>query len=131
MSNPVAQQTHSKFKIFTGKLEADLSLGKLATEVEEFAKSSKAAAKSIGVEYLEASRTLIVTLGYKEGEPGYPVKLHAVKLGVAEKLDAADLARLEKKMEEEAAKLTGVICHELFVTEKREFAMVLMTAATP
>jgi hypothetical protein len=130
MSNPVAQQTHSKFKIFTGKLEADLSLGKLASDVEAFAKSSKAAAKSIGVEYLEASRLLVVTLGYRDDEAGYPIKLHAVKLGVAEKLDAADLARLEKKMEDEAGKLASVICHELFVTEKREFLMVLMTAAT-
>jgi hypothetical protein len=130
MSNPVTQQSHAKFKIFTGKLEANLSLGKLATDVEEFARSSKAAAKSIGVEYLEASRTLIITLGYKAGEAGYPIKLHAVKLGVAQNLDSADLASLEKKMEEEAGKLTGVICHELFVTEKREFAMVLMTAAT-
>lgn len=123
----VAQQVHSKFKMFTGKLGADLSLGKLATDVEQFADKAKAAAKSIGIEYLEHSKMVVVTLGYRDDEPAYPIKLHSVRLGNADRLDAGDLERLERKMSEEAAKLSKVICHELFITESHEFLMVLMT----
>ena len=120
-------QIHGKFKLFTGELGADLSLGKLATDVEQFASRSGCAAKSIGVEYLEGERRLVISLGYREGEAGYPIRLRSVSLGTASKLDAAEIARLEKAMTAAAEKLQNVLCHELFVTEKREFVMVFMT----
>ena len=122
------QQLHSKFKIFTGPLGSDLSLGTLGADVAAFAVSAKAAAKSIGVEYLEKTRTLVVTLGYRDDEAAYPIELHTVRLGTTATLEAPELERLEKRMSEEASKLAGVICHELFITEKGDFAMVLMTA---
>jgi len=121
-------QVHARFKLFTGELGGDLSLGKLANDVEAFAASQKCAAKSIGVEYLEHERRLVISLGYIEGGETYPVRLRSVSLGTASKLDAAALARLEKRMCDEAEKLKNVICHELFVTEKDEFVMVFMTA---
>lgn len=122
----IDQQVHAKFKMFSGKLEAGSSIAALTKQVEEFVRTSKAAPKSIGVEYLEGAKLVVLTLGYRDDEAGYPVKLVTSSLGNADKLDAADLARLEKRMGEEAAKEKNVICHELFITESHEFLMVLM-----
>ena len=125
-------QVHGKFKLFTGELGADLSLGKLAGEVEDFVTKTKCAPKSIGVEYLEGERRIVVSLGYREGEPSYKIKLRSASLGTATALGAPELARLEKAMAAAADKQPqgeGLICHELFVTEKREFVMVFMTQA--
>lgn len=127
MPTTISNQVHGKFKLFTTKLDGDKSITKLADEVERFATQAKAAPKSIGVEYLEHSKTLILTLGYRDDEPAYPVKLKAVSIGTASNLDAAQLEKLEKRMAEEAAKLGNVICHELFITEGDQFMMVFMT----
>src|SRR5689334_5069599 len=99
----ITSQVHGKFKVFAGELGADHSLGALGKSVEQFAATSKCAAKSIGVEYLESSRRLIVTLGYRDDEAGYPIKLHAVSLGKTTSFDAPELERLEKKMSDAAA----------------------------
>lgn len=125
--NAVKDQIHGKFKLFTGELGADLSLGALGAEVEAFVTKTKCAPKSIGVEYLEGQRRIVVSLGYREGEGSYAIRLRSVSLGTAATLDAPELARLEKAMGEAAEKLDGILCHELFVTEKREFVMVFMT----
>ena len=53
MSHHIAKQVHDKFKIFSGELASDGTIGKLADEVAAFAKKSKIAPKSIGVAYLE------------------------------------------------------------------------------
>jgi hypothetical protein len=127
MSTDIAKQVHGKFKLFTAKLDGGKSITKLAEEVEQFAVQAKAAPKSIGVEYLEHSKTVILTLGYRDDEPAYPVKLTAVSIGKESQLNAPELARMEKRMAEEAAKLGNVICHELFITEDDEFMMVFMT----
>ena len=123
-------QFHGKFKLFTGTLGADLSLGSVAKEAEEFVRKNPCAPKSIGVEYLEGEKRLVLSLGYRDGETPYAIALHAVSLGVAKALDAAELTRLENAMGAAADKLKNVLCHELFVTEKREFVMVFMTTAT-
>jgi|CXWL01.1.fsa_nt_gi hypothetical protein len=123
-------QVHGKFKLFTGELGADLSLGALASEVEAFVAKTKCAPRSIGVEYLDGDRRVVISLGYREGEPAYKIRLRSASLGTAAKLDAPELARLEKAMADAADKQPegeGLICHELFVTEKREFVMVFMT----
>jgi hypothetical protein len=125
----VNAQVHSKFKLFSGPLGPNASLGALATEVEQFAAKAKAAAKSIGVEYVEHSKQVIVSLGYRDDEAAYPIKLHAVSIGKIDGLDAAHLAEVEKKMEAAAAKITKIICHELLVTEASELIMVFMTYA--
>ncbi len=126
MSTNIQQQVHSKFKLFSGVLEAGKSLAKLAEQVEKFAASAKAAPKSIGIEYLEHSKQVVLSLGYRDDEPAYPVKLNAVSLGKASNLGAAELQRLEHRMADEAAKLKNIICHELFITEEDEFLMVFM-----
>ncbi len=125
----VKGQVHSKFKLFTGTLGAGGALGKLATDVEAFAKSAKAAPKSIGVEYLEHTKQVIVSLGYRDDEPPYGIKLHGVSLGHVAKLGVPEMAGLEKKMGEAADKVKDIICHELLVTTDDEFIMVFMTHA--
>ncbi len=126
MSTNIQQQVHSKFKLFSGVLEGGKSLAKLAEQVEKFAAGAKAAPKSIGIEYLEHSKQVVLSLGYRDDEPAYPVKLTAISLGKASSLSAAELQRLEHRMAEEAAKLDNIICHELFITEHDEFMMVFM-----
>ncbi len=128
--NATKEQFHGKFKLFTGTLGADLSLGSVAKDAEDFVRKNPCAPKSIGVEYLEGDKRLVLSLGYRDGETPYAIALHAVSLGVADSLDAGELARLEKGMTAAADKLKNVLCHELFVTEKREFVMVFMTTAS-
>jgi hypothetical protein len=124
----IDQQVHAKFKMFAGKLEGH-GIGGLAREVEAFAASAGAAAKSIGVEYLEHAKTVVVTLGYRDDEPYYPISLHTISLGTGDARNPADLARLEARMGEEAARVPNIICHELFVTESDEFVVVFMRHA--
>jgi hypothetical protein len=124
----ITGQVHSKFKLFTGPLESG-GVDGLAQKLVGFVKESGVAAKSIGAEYLEAAGKLVLTLGYRDDEPGYPVAVRSVKLGKFESLDDASLARLEKGMSDATAGVSGIICHELFITGEREFFMVLMTTA--
>jgi hypothetical protein len=126
MSHHITRQVHDKFKIFSGALAADGTIGKIAEQVTAFASKSKIAPKSIGVAYLEPSKHLVVTLGYCEDEEPYGVKLHCVRLG---KIDVKgnDFSALEKKMAEASAKHRNIICHELYVTGGNDFTVVVMT----
>ncbi len=122
----IAEQVHNHFKVFTGNLDANNSIGTLADEVAQFAQEGGIAAKSIGVEYLEAADRLIITLGYRNDEPSYPIKLSCVSLG---QIDAVgnDFTELEKKMQEASTQQNNIICHELYVTAEHEFLMIFMT----
>lgn len=122
----IAEQVHGKFKVFAGPLHTDNTIGPLAEEVARFVQESGAAAKSIGVEYLESADRLIVTLGYRDDEEGYPVKLSSVSLGQIEAL-GSDFTDLERRMAEASAGVRNIICHELYVTEDHDFMMIFMT----
>ncbi len=82
---------------------------------------------SIGVEYLEATREVILTLGYRRGGTPYEISIVARSLGVLPDTKRVTINALESRMTEAAAELRNVICHELLVTETREFIMVFMT----
>lgn len=125
----IADQVHTKFKLFTGTLDASGNIGKLAGEVAAWAKSAKVAPKSIGVEFLEGNKHLILSVGYRDDEPGYGIALASTKVGKIGKLDAADLAKLEQEMSAAAAKQKAVICHELYVTDTSELFIVTMAHA--
>ena len=122
----IENQVHSKFKVFAGQLDSSKKIGALGEQVANFVRDAKVAAKSIGVEYIESAGRLIVTLGYREDEPWYPVQLHCVSLGKVDAL-GSDFAALEQSMSEAAEKQRNIICHELYVTEDRDFLMVFMT----
>ena len=122
----IAEQVHGKFKVFAGPLNADDTIGSLADEISGFVRDSKAAAKSIGVEYLESADRLIITLGYRDDEESYPVKISSVSLGKIETL-GGNFDELERKMTEASAKFSNIICHELYVTGDHDFMMIFMT----
>jgi hypothetical protein len=120
-------QIHHRFKVFTSDAGADGGLASLAPEVERFVQERGVAAKSIGVEFLESARKLVLTLGYRDDEPGYAVRLTSRSVGKVDGLE--DLSGLEARMGEAAGDLHGVLCHELFVTDEGEFVMVFMARA--
>lgn len=122
----IANQEHGKFKVFAGKLDSNNGLGDLAEKVSVFASENKIAAKSIGVEYLESAESLIITLGYRDDETYYPIKLETVALGKMSEL-GQDFSALEQKMEEASSQVGNIICHELYVTDDKDFLMVFMT----
>src|SRR5450432_4596231 len=120
-------QIHDKFKIFTGSLAANNSLGALADEVAAFVKGKKVAAKSIGVEYLEASKKVVLSLGYREGEGSFPIKITTASLGKVGGLESGDTSRLEAAMGAASGKISGIICHELYITADGDFLAVFMS----
>jgi hypothetical protein len=122
----IGKQVHTNFKVFVGELGEDRSIGDLANKVAAFAKSEGVAAKSIGVEYLESMKKVVVTLGYRTDEKPYPIRLQSVPLGKLQAL-ASDFTALEDAMASAAEKYANVICHELYVTETQDFFLVLMT----
>ncbi len=122
----ITNQTHGKFKVFAGKLNENNELGELAKSISQFATDNKIAAKSIGVEYLESTESLIITLGYRTDEDHYAIKLETINLGKITNVEQ-DFSNLEKKMSEAAQTVENIICHELFVTEDKDFLMVFMT----
>ena len=116
---PHTAQVHSKFKVFVGS-----ALGGLLDQIDAFTKDSKVAPKSLGVEYLESKSQLVLSLGYRDDEPGYPAKLTSKTLGT---LNVENPAEIEAAMEAAAVDVQNVICHEFYVTDKGEFVMVLLS----
>jgi hypothetical protein len=121
----IKAQVHDKFKLFTGKLAADKTIGKLADEVAGYAAKASVAAKSIGV-ITEPGERILITLGYRDDADPYAIKLHSVRLG---KFDptAADHSALEKSMAAAAGRYSNIICHELYLTQDNDAMMVIMT----
>jgi hypothetical protein len=122
----IAGQVHGKFKVFAGPLNEDNSIGTLASDISNFVREAGVAAKSIGVEYLESADRLIITLGYRDDEDGYPVKVTSVSLGKIEML-GDDFSKLEQAMSEASTQHSNIICHELYITEEHDFMMIFMT----
>lgn len=120
----VEAQVHHQFKVFTG---AGADVAELGAQVERFVQERQVAAKSIGVEFLEGAEKLVLTLGYRDDEPAYAVRITSRSLGVVDELE--DLSGLEARMGEAAGTLAGVLCHELYVTGSGEFVMVFMAKA--
>lgn len=125
----VLKQIHNKFKIFSGPLAADKTIGPLADQITGFVAEHKVAAKSIGVEYLESAKKLIISLGYREGDDAYPIKVHTVSLGKIGGLATGDMSRLEEAMTAACDKIENIICHELYITEDGDFLVVFMSRA--
>lgn len=122
----IASQVHGKFKVFAGELQKDNTIGPLADEVAKFVSDAKIAPKSIGVEYVESAKRLIITLGYRDDEDAYAVNINCVSLG---RIDAFgdDFGSLEAAMTEASSKQNNIICHELYVTDDHDLLMIFMT----
>jgi hypothetical protein len=125
MSHHIHQQVHDKFKIFSGVLASDGTIGKLADEVADFVTASRIAPKSIGVAYLP-SKHLVITLGYRDDDQPYPIKLHCIPLGKVD-VKGGDFRALERKIGEASSKYRNIICHEIYVMGENDFTVVVMT----
>jgi hypothetical protein len=123
----IEAQVHDNFKLFAGKPDAAGHIGALAGEVAAWAAKANVAPKSIGIEFIESSKQLILSVGYRSDEPGYKVKLASAKIGRLGTLDAGELERLERAMGNAAANQQDVICHELYVTDANELYVVTMS----
>ncbi len=122
-------QRHTRFKAFTGELAEDKALGSITADIERFVREAKVSPKSIGVEYLEGARKIVMTLGYRDDQPAQDVRVSCVKLG---KMDLVnDLAGLEQAMTRAAEAQGDVICHELYITEDGQFFMVFLATVGP
>ena len=123
----IAAQVHDQFKLFTGVLQPDRTLGPLAKEIADFVATNKVAAKSLGMEYLESAKRLVISLGYHTAEPWYPVAITCVGLGKAADLTGKSLGALEQALAAASAKVPNIICHDLYITDDKEFLVVFMS----
>lgn len=129
MTTTSTQQDHDKFKLFSGKLEENGTLGALAAEVTAWAREAKVAPKSIGIEYVESDDRVIFSIGYRDDETPYGITLSSVSVGKLG-FSAEDFARLETGMREAASKQGSLICHELVVSAANNLLMVFMSRAS-
>lgn len=117
-------QIHTKFKIFRSKLPEDKSIQHLKEEIEKFVNENQVSPKSIGVEYLEDTKQLIMTLGYRDDQSPHSITIESVYIG---RLDnEVDTSAIEQLMIQAADKQHNIICHELYITDNQEFFMVFM-----
>ena len=117
-------QIHTKFKVFSGQPSPDGLLGGLQSTVEAFTAGKGIAPKSLGIEYVERTGKLVLSLGYRDDEPGYATRLTAVPLG-----KPATDQEMEVAMSAAAEKVSDVICHEFFVRDDGEVVLVLLSHA--
>lgn len=120
-------QVHSKFKVFVcTPVDSKLDPDTVAEATKFFAdRKQTLAPKSLGIEYLEQTNQLVMSLGYVEENlptPHPTVKIDCVSLG---RLIVSE-AVVEAAMEDAASKVKNVICHEFYVDDG-EFFMVLLS----
>jgi hypothetical protein len=113
--------SHNQFKVFTGKLE---SINDIKKKIESFVSRNKVSARSIGIEFIEHTKEILISLGYSKEGKHSAISIDAVNLGKV-KLD--DTKAIEKLMSAAAKKQKNVICHELCITDKNEFMMIFMS----
>lgn len=116
-------QVHSKFKVFIstpveGKLDPAI-----AAEVSKFFSDHQDTLipKSVGIEYLEQTNNLVLSIGYVEGKHDSTVKLDCVSLGNL----ALDAKVIEEALAAAASKVPNVICHEFYVDDGHFFLVLL------
>ena len=119
----IKQQVHEKFKVFVGSDVADVD-----TQLRAFTAGGRVASKSIGVEYVEGSSKLLLSLGYRPDETGYAVKLESRSLGSFDPASSASASALEAALDATAAAHDDVICHELYVVGGSVTAVLLTLA---
>ena len=112
------EQVHSKFmvSVYDGVISQE-NLNDFANIIDK----NDIAAKSIGIEYLEAQKKTVISVGFSEGS-GYPITLKLVDEGVV-KIDSEELV---KKLDHAASMHDNIICHEFFIDEKQNLFVLLM-----
>ncbi len=118
----VQDQLHGHFKMFSGA-----SIDELTASAAQFVADGGLAPKSIGIECLEGAGRFVLTLGYRDDEPGYAIAFDVHDLGRAADLD--DLSAIEARLAAVAAHAPNILCHELYINAAREFYLVIMRLA--
>jgi hypothetical protein len=113
--------SHNLFKVFKGNLG---DIAAIKSKLESFVDTNKVSARSIGIEFIEASKEVIISLGYSKDGSHVPVTIDAVSLG---KVDLNDTDKMENLMSSAADKQKNVICHELCITDTKELMMLFMS----
>ena len=115
-------QPQHKFKVYFGK-----SIDDVNSKIQADAAQGTMAVQSFGVEYMESRNQFLVSIGYVEGQPGYPIKMTDNVVGpIPEWLsDAPD--QLCASMESIVSEFSDVLCHELFVDNDEVVHFVLLT----
>lgn len=114
---------HSNFKLFV----EDFKDGNFPmNRVKDFINGEGVVPKSIGIEFLESSSKVIISVGHEiENGINSEHELTLVNLG---NLDVNNLEALESTMNQEASKLNGIICHEFFVSKENEVYSLFLAA---
>lgn len=117
-------QVHSKFKVFVDDVDSDGLSKNVTSQVDSFCADKRVAPKSVGVEYLESGKKLVLSIGYRDDEPGYSCRLTTKPLGRFESLNEEAIANA---MSSAAESVKDVICHEFYVLDNGMFVMVLLS----
>ena len=117
-------QEHTKFKFFTKTFNSEADVHDLLREVEQWGNDHQVGPKSIGVEYVESTHTIVMSMGYRSDE-NYSVKMYSEMISVIK--DEGDYGHIEADISKAAAEHPHIICHEMFITANNELYMVFMT----
>lgn len=104
-------QVHSRFRFF----EAN-NMSELIMKIRMFTAGGAIAAKSMSLEYVEARNLYVMCLGFAELQTGYPVKLTEVEIGPLP-MDG-ELDPISMIMDQKAAEIGEVICHDIYVDKE-------------
>lgn len=113
---------HNSFKLFVGKFENGTFS---QDEANAFINGSEVAPRSLGIEFLESTSEVVLSVGYESTDSNTGHELTLVELG---ELDTKDFSALEARMSEEASKLDGIICHEFFVNNENQVFSLFLTS---
>jgi hypothetical protein len=113
-------QTFGRFKLFKGSLTA---IQDILNKITEFANAPNVSPRSVGVEYLEKDQQVVVSIGFAHETDDKTVGFETSVVG---NINTDELIVLESKLEEEASKIAGVICHEFFIDEKGDMHVIFM-----
>lgn len=116
-----AHQVHDKFKSFVGT-----DVETVSSEISAFVSSHKVKPVSIGVVHVAGTDEFIFSLGYQPNSEGHSASLVSVSLGHIDTLHKGGIQELDKALTSAAAKIDGIICHELVVTPDGRFHAVFL-----
>jgi hypothetical protein len=125
----MAKQAHNKFKVysvpFSGSFDA-----KTKKPILAFVNQEGVSAKSVGIEFLESSSRLVISIGYavqKKNTSKYDLTIKSVGKHDFSGEGFAELDKVSAAFEKTAGKLENIICHEFFITGSGEAFAIFLT----
>ncbi len=112
-------QVHNRFRFFEAS-----SMSELIMKIRMFTAGGAIAAKSMSVEYVEASNLYVICLGFAELQTGYPVKLTEAVIGTLP--TDGEMDAISMVMDQKAAEIGEVICQDIYVDKENVIHAVFM-----